>query len=82
MIFKILFFGFLTYLSYRLVFHFILPIYRTTRQVKRGFSEMNERMNQHYANQNQQQQEQQTQAHSNNNGKGKVGEYIDFEEIK
>lgn len=80
MIFNLLFFGFLGYLLYRLVFHFILPIYRTTRQVKKGFSEMNERMNQQYS--NQQQQRQPYTEPQKNEGKGKVGDYIDFEEIK
>jgi hypothetical protein len=81
MIFSILFYGFLIYLLYRLVFNFIIPIYRTTKQVKKGFREMHERMNQQY---------QQNGAHSQTThdqeskkpDTNKVGEYIDFEEVK
>jgi hypothetical protein len=84
MIFSILFYGFLIYLLYRLVFNFIIPIYRTTKQVKKGFREMHERMNQ----QQQQNQHNGADTQSNHQSTSKkpdssqVGEYIDFEEIK
>jgi len=45
-ILRILFYAFLIYLAYKLVFDLILPVVRTTRQVKRGFREMQERMRQ------------------------------------
>lgn len=72
-----LFYFFLAYLLYQLVFKFIIPIYRTTKKVKRGFKEMQERM-------------QQTASpgrapgtHSKEPPKNEVaGEYIDFEEVK
>lgn len=80
MIFSLLFYGFLAYLLYRLIFHFILPIYRTTKQVKKGFRDMQEKMYQ------QQNQEQSTTEHFSQNkradGNTQVGDYIDFEEIK
>ncbi|MCU7550697.1 DUF4834 family protein [Chitinophagaceae bacterium LB-8] len=83
-VFSILFYGFLIYLLYRLVFNFIIPIYRTTRQVKKSFRAMHEQMNQH---QHQQQGNgSDTQTQQQNKGKDlntdNVGEYIDFEEIK
>lgn len=59
---------------YQLVFRFILPIYRTTRQVKRGFRTMHERMN----------GEPENRASSKPRAKEKsktVGDYIDFEEV-
>jgi hypothetical protein len=69
-----IFYFFLAYLAYQLVFKFILPIYRTTRQVKRGFSEMKERMNGHAP---------ADQAATKATPKGKpIGDYIDFEEVK
>lgn len=77
MILRILFYAFLIYLAYRLIFDFILPVYRTTRQVRRGFREMHERMQQHTS---PSQHEEPTPQREN--GKGSVGEYIDFEEIK
>ncbi|MEO6071063.1 MAG: hypothetical protein ABIN57_04455 [Chitinophagaceae bacterium] len=72
-----LFFIFLAYLLYRLVFQFILPIYRTTRQVKKSFREMHEKMNGQYGG---------TQAEAAdpraNQTHTKAGDYIDFEEVK
>jgi hypothetical protein len=67
----------LAFILYQLIFKFIIPIYRTTRQVKRSFREMKERMHGH-----------QTQngfnptpepEKQNDNIKG---DYIDFEEVK
>ncbi|HUC82311.1 MAG TPA: hypothetical protein VMR70_15505 [Flavisolibacter sp.] len=78
MILSFLFFAFLAYLLFRLVFDFVLPIYRTTRKVKRTFREMNERMN---AQQNTRPPQPQ-QEKSNSNQKSTLGEYIDFEEVK
>lgn len=60
---------------YQLVFKFILPIYRTTKQVKRGFRNMQDQMNGHNADQTS------SKAHAEPKGKT-VGDYIDFEEVK
>ncbi len=73
-----LFYFFLAYLLYQLVFKFILPIYRTTKQVKRGFRDMHERMNGH-ANANGSQKNSRSPKSS---GTKKAGDYIDFEEVK
>jgi hypothetical protein len=73
-----LFYFFLAYTLYQLVFKFIIPIYRTTRQVKKGFREMQEKMNG-------QQSGGQHQQAPNSNIKSPAsteGEYIDFEEVK
>jgi hypothetical protein len=75
-----LFLAFIAYLVFRLVFDFILPIYRTTKRVRKGFREMQERMNGHT--EQHQQRENYPGQDQNNNNKGGVGEYIDFEEIK
>lgn len=72
-----IFYTFLAYLLYQIVFRFLLPIYRTTRQVKKGFREMHRRMN-----------EQGGQAAPRPEGRRpgtnpkNVGDYIDFEEVK
>ena len=74
---RILLYGFLIYLAYQLVFNFIVPVYRTTKQVKKGFKKMQEQMNE------QQQRQQQSSANTSpQQPTEKVGEYIDFEEIK
>jgi hypothetical protein len=70
-----LFYFFLAYMLYQLVFKFILPIYRTTKRVRRGFRDMQERMNG--------QTEPQTSSSPHAEPKRKpVGDYIDFEEVK
>ena len=78
MILRFLFFAFLFYLAYKLVFDLIIPIYRTTRQVKRGIREMKERMGQ-TPGPFQEQPQSQTRPETNKNNKG---DYIEFEEIK
>ncbi len=73
-----LFYFFLVYLLYQLVFKFILPIYRTTKQVKRGFRDIHERMNGH-ANANGSEKSPGT---SKSSTTKKAGDYIDFEDVK
>lgn len=77
-ILRILFYAFLIYLAYRLVFDFIIPVYRTTRQVKRGFRAMQDRM-----------REQADSQHARPGSPPQshpatppAGDYIDFEEVK
>jgi hypothetical protein len=78
MIFSLLFYAFLAYLLYRLVFNFIIPIYRTTRQVKKSFRDMQDQMRQHSEPRAQQPKNTQYK----NSTAGKAGDYIDFEEVK
>jgi hypothetical protein len=78
-ILRFLFYAFLLYLAFRLIFDFIIPVYKTTKRVRKGFRDMHERMNQHTE---QYQQKSNTQQTQNNNNKGGAGDYIDFEEIK
>lgn len=78
MIFKILFYGFLIYLLYRLIFHFVLPVYRTTKQVKQSFRRMQETMQQQ-ANPYSATQQSYSNHQPQKNGDG---DYIDFEEVK
>ena len=76
---RYLLYAFLIYLAYRLVFHFIIPIYKTTSQVKKQFREMHSRMEDQM---NQQQANEQTSTLHTENKKEQVGDYIDFEELK
>jgi hypothetical protein len=78
-ILRFLFYAFLLYLAFRLVFDFILPMYRTTKRIRKGFREMQERMNRHTE---PYQQENYSTPHPSNSTRGSAGEYIDFEEIK
>ena len=79
--FSLLFYGFLAYLLYRLIFHFIIPLYKTTRQVKKSFRNMQDQMRQHAEPQGQR-QAQNSQPQHKKPGTNKVGDYIDFEEVK
>lgn len=74
-----LFLAFVGYLLFRLVFDFIIPIYRTTKKVKESFQEMKQKMNEQ-TNGN----PSQTSSHTNSDKKKKqpLGDYIDFEEVK
>jgi len=76
---RYLFYAFLIYLAYRLIFHFIIPIYKTTRQVKKQFREMHSRMEDQM---NQQEANQQTMPPKQEDKKAPAGDYIDFEEVK
>ncbi|HEU5166586.1 MAG TPA: hypothetical protein VFU29_13640 [Chitinophagaceae bacterium] len=76
---RYLLYAFLIYLAYRLVFHFIIPIYKTTKQVKKQFREMHSRMEDNI---NQQQANQQTMPPKQEDKKAQAGDYIDFEEVK
>jgi Sec-independent protein translocase protein TatA len=87
-IFRILLYVFLIYLAYKIIFDLIIPVYRTTKQVKKGFKEMNERMNEHikqqssYAKASENRQEQAAQPEQPKKPTEKSGDYIEYEEIK
>ncbi|MGN6399156.1 MAG: hypothetical protein ACTHMD_01805 [Flavisolibacter sp.] len=78
MILRFLFYVFLFYMLYKLVFDFIIPVYRTTKRVKKGFREMNERMQQ----QAEGFQQQHAQPSKPKVEQNRPGDYIDFEEVK
>ncbi len=67
------------YLLYKLIFDFIIPVYRTTKQVNRKMSEMQTKMNE-------QMQQQQSKDHSGTSKENAAGpakeDYIEFEEVK
>jgi hypothetical protein len=79
MFWRYILYAFLIYLAYRLIFHFIIPIYKTTKQVKKQFREMHSRMEDHI---NQQQPNHQASPPQPENKKTQAGDYIDFEEVK
>jgi hypothetical protein len=69
-------FAILIYVLYQFIVNLIIPVYQTTRKIKKGFEDMNSRMNQ---------QKQQDSSPSSSQGSGpkaKPGDYIDFEEVK
>ena len=72
----------LIYIAYQFIFNLVIPVYKTTRKIKKGFREMHGKM-----------QEQMNKQQANNGSNGKqwdqpgtkkeeAGDYIDFEEVK
>ncbi|MEO6814145.1 MAG: hypothetical protein ABI172_09460 [Ginsengibacter sp.] len=68
---------FLIYLLYKLIFNFIIPIYQSTKKIKKQFGEMQSKMK----NDMNQYQKQQKPTEPEPVSK-KEGDYIDFEEVK
>jgi hypothetical protein len=71
---------FMLYLLYKLVFDFILPVVKTTKEVKKQFVDMSAQM-QEKMKQQQQQTDFSTAAKATK-ASGKSDDYIDFEEVK
>jgi hypothetical protein len=69
----------LLYILYKLIFDFIIPVYQTTRRVKKQFGEMNAKMQEKMNAFNQQQNAQQPKPKQE---PVETGDYIDYEEIK
>jgi hypothetical protein len=72
---KYILFAILVYVLYQFIFNLVIPVYQTTRKIKKGFREMNSRMDQ-------QQQPSPTSSSQRPGPKVKAGDYIDFEEVK
>jgi hypothetical protein len=77
---RFLLYFFLIYLGYQFIFNFLIPIFKTTQQVKKNVRAMRDQMNE-FAN------TQQNAAPSKSKSPDKspkepIGDYIDFEEIK
>ena len=79
-IFRLAFELFALYLLYKLIFDFIIPLTKTTKQVKKQFSEMSAQMREKM----QQQETQFSKTPPANTAKprSKQDDYIEFEEVK
>jgi hypothetical protein len=72
---KYILFAILIYALYQFIFNLVVPVYKTTRKIKKGFREMHSRMNE--------QKPYSPQSSAPDPGsKTKAGDYIDFEEVK
>jgi hypothetical protein len=76
---RYLLYGLLIWFLYNLIFRLIIPVYKTTRQVKKKFREMHEQMQEEQAKQQGFTQQPNTQKSS---PAPRSGDYIDFEEVK
>lgn len=79
MIFRILLYAFLIYLLYKIVFDFIIPVYKTSQHLKKGFRQAHERMSEQM---NTTKQYPASPSKKTNAPKGSADDYIEFEEIK
>ncbi|MGN7822310.1 hypothetical protein ACTJJB_19405 [Chitinophaga sp. 22536] len=80
---RFLLYMFFAWLLYKLVFEFIIPVYRSTKAVRKQMNDIQQHMRQQY--------EEQQSAHNYGQGQSSQGQapkppkrddYIDFEEIK
>lgn len=71
---------FLLYLLYKFIFDFIIPVYESSKRIKKQFGEMQDKMQSDMR--NYQNQQQAAQAEQQKSAGKKEGDYIDFEEIK
>ena len=81
MIGRILLYGFLAYLLYKVIFGLVIPVYKTTRKMKKGFKEMHSRMNE-YMNHQQEGNNQEFKSKESSGNANKPGDYIDYEDVK
>ena len=77
---RIIFYTFILWLLYKLIFDFIVPIYQSTKQVRRQMGDIQERMRQQFEQQQQAAEPQRPQATTAK--KADKNDYLDFEEIK
>ncbi len=68
---------FLIYILYKLIFEFIIPVYNSTKKIKKQFGEMQSKMQQDMNGYSKQTAPGQPEPE-----KSKEGDYIEFEEIK
>ena len=68
---------FVLYLLYKLIFDFIIPVYKTTKQVKQKVGEMQSQMNEH----KKQQQSGSFTTTKESGAKTGKEDYIEFEEV-
>jgi len=83
MILKYAFLAFVFWLLYKFVFDFIVPVYQSTKHVRRQMGDIQEHLRRQYQQQEQaQRQAAQSQQPHAAPQKVEKGDYLDFEEIK
>jgi len=80
--FKIILYILLAWFLYNLVFRFIIPVYRASRQMRKQFREVQEQFQQAARQQHQSAQSAPHPQSSSRPAPQSQGDYIEFEEIK
>lgn len=74
---------FLIYILYKLIFEFIIPVYQSTKKIRKQFGEMHSKMqNDMNSYQSQQNSSQTVRQQTTATQQKKEGDYIEFEEVK
>ena len=74
---------FLIYILYKLIFEFIIPVYQSTKKIRKQFGEMHSKMQADMNSyQSQQTSSQTVKPQTNAPQQKKEGDYIEFEEVK
>ena len=81
MFFKYLLIGFIFYVLYKFIFGFVLPVYRTTKQVKTQFKDMQQKMQDQFNNFTGSDNSATQTTVPNKPTAVKSKDYIDFEEV-
>lgn len=69
----------LIWFLYQFIFKLVIPVYNASRKIKKGFSEMQEKVNEQYQ---QQQKAYPPTSDTKTSPKPAASDYIDFEEVK
>ncbi len=77
---KYVLYAILAYILYRFIFKLVIPVYLATRKLKKGFKEMQSKMQEQQM--NQQNGFDTKTATPQPQPKTKAGDYIDFEEVR
>jgi hypothetical protein len=78
---KYVLYAILAYILYQFIFKLVIPVYTTTKKVKKGFREMQSRMEEQMR-QQQGYNPEPSPAPTEPKPKTKAGDYIEFEELK
>ena len=76
---RYIFYALVVYLLYRFIFGFIIPIFLTSKKMREQFNQAKQQMEDQYQQSGSQQD---ADKHNVSKGNSKIGEYIDFEEIR
>ncbi|OQY92537.1 MAG: hypothetical protein B6D37_14695 [Sphingobacteriales bacterium UTBCD1] len=79
MILRLVLYAFLFYLLYKIVFELIIPVHKTSQQMKKGFQDMNRRMSEQM---NKTEQNYAKTPRESAAPKADADDYLEFEEIK
>ncbi len=81
MLLRLILWGFFLYVLYKFIFELVLPIYNSTKEVKKGFDRMQKQMNEQMREQAAQARAASSSPTPEKKKKESAGDYIDFEEV-